>query len=203
MGSGHNDSFFGEGRTIFSAIAGPGDDEHVSAMRQPIQPGGREQWIGEPGRPFGRRTITGQQNRAVLIAFVDDVIEILRGRWLHRFEAEVINDQKIGPGIAGEAFVVGAIGTPSMEVAQHFVSVGEDDIETAPTSFVSKPVSEMTFSNAGRTAEQHIAFVTNIRPGGEVVDQLAIQAGLNAKSNVSRVLLVLSVARRKRMASCF
>ena len=146
MGSGHNDSFLGEGWTIFSAIASPGDDEHVSPMRQAIQPGGRKQWIGEPGSPLGRRTIAGQQNRAVLIAFVDHVIQVLSRRRLHGLEAEVIDDQQIGSGIAGEAFVVRAIGAPGMEVAQHFVSVGEDDIEAAPTGFVGQRLGEMTLS---------------------------------------------------------
>jgi hypothetical protein len=33
-----------------------------------------------------------------------------------------------------------------MEVAQHFVGIGEDDIEAAPTGFMGQRLGEMTLS---------------------------------------------------------
>jgi hypothetical protein len=82
----------------------------------------------------------------MLIALVDHVIQILSRRRLHRLETEVVDDQQIGSGIAGEAFVVRAIGTPGMEVAQHFVGIGEDDVEATPTGFMGQGLGEMTLS---------------------------------------------------------
>src|SRR5207249_1226589 len=48
--------------------------DEVRAMRQAIERGGREERLPEEVWPLGAVAIRGQENRAALIPFVDDVV---------------------------------------------------------------------------------------------------------------------------------
>src|SRR5437773_7070816 len=62
---------------VLGAEALARDLDEVRAVRQPIEGGGREQRLPEEVRPLRAVSIRGQENRAALIALVDDVVQIL------------------------------------------------------------------------------------------------------------------------------
>ena len=84
----------------------------------------------------------GQQNAAALVALVDDVVHILRrrrGKWL---ETEVIQHEQAGTQIVLEPLVESAICPAAVDVAQHLVGVGGEDIEALAAGLVSQGVGQ-------------------------------------------------------------
>ena len=65
---------------VLGAEALAGDLDEVRAVGQAIEGGGREQRLPEEVRPLRAVAIRGQKDRAALIAFVDDIVEILGPR---------------------------------------------------------------------------------------------------------------------------
>ena len=98
---------------MLGAEALTGDLDEVRAMRQAIERGGREERLPEEVWPLGAVAIRGQENRAALIPFVDEVVEILGARRAQRLEAEVVEDEQIGAGVASEAGLARAVGAAS------------------------------------------------------------------------------------------
>ena len=98
---------------MLGAEALAGDLDEVRAVGQAIEGGGREQRLPEEVRPLRAVAIRGQENRAALIPFVDEVVEILGARRAQRLEAEDVEDEQIGAGVASEAGLARAVGAAS------------------------------------------------------------------------------------------
>ena len=62
---------------MLGAEALAGDLDEVRAVGQAIEGGRRQQGLPEEVRPLRAVAIRGQKDRAALIAFVDDIVEIL------------------------------------------------------------------------------------------------------------------------------
>src|SRR5437879_8477018 len=103
---------------VLGAEALTGDLDEVRAVGQAIEGGGREQRLAEEVRPLRAVAIRGQENRAALIPFVDDVVEILGARRAQWLEPEVVEDEEIGARVASEAGLARAVGTAAGEVGQ-------------------------------------------------------------------------------------
>jgi hypothetical protein len=65
------------------AIAGAGDDHHLRVVGQTIQASRGQERIAEQLGPFLEGTVAGQQDAALLIPAIDDVLEVL-GRQINR-----------------------------------------------------------------------------------------------------------------------
>ena len=61
-------------------IAFTANDQRVRMMRQAIQSSTRQEIVAERIGPFFEGAVAGDDHGAMLIAFADDVVEIL-GRW--------------------------------------------------------------------------------------------------------------------------
>src|SRR5207245_419088 len=73
-----------------------GDLDEVRAVGQAIEGRRREQRLAEELRPLRAIAITGQQDRAAFIPFIDDVVQILGTRGAQRFEPEVVEVEDLG-----------------------------------------------------------------------------------------------------------
>jgi hypothetical protein len=62
-------------------------------------------------------------------------------------------------------------------VLKHLVGVDEQDLEDLATRFLAKRLGRMGFSQACRPADQHVAFLAHIVPGGEGQDLLPTDGG--------------------------
>ena len=69
---------------LFQALAAlgaealAGDDDHLGVVGQAVEPGRGEQRVAKEVGPLGRRTVAGEHDAALLVALVDDVVEVLR-----------------------------------------------------------------------------------------------------------------------------
>ena len=111
------------------AEAAPGDGNDLGMVQESIQPGGSQQWIGKEVGPFGGGAVGGEQDTALLIAFGNDVVEVLRPGCGQGLEAEIINDEQVGSQISGQTSLESIVGPPAVEMVQHFVSIDEEHVE--------------------------------------------------------------------------
>lgn len=79
--------------TLSVTLAGEG--HNMGVMGEPVECGRGKEGISEDLVPFLGGTVAGEQDRAMLVTFADDLIEILDGLWRERNQAEVVEDQNV------------------------------------------------------------------------------------------------------------
>ena len=77
------------------AIAFAADDHAIAMVRETIQSCAGEQRIVEYLWPFFEGAVAGDNDGAALIAFADDLVQILGSLGRDRMQAEVIQHQEI------------------------------------------------------------------------------------------------------------
>jgi hypothetical protein len=148
---------------------------------QPIERGRGEQRLAEEVRPLGPVAVRGQQNGGLLIAFVDDVVEVLGAGRAEGLQAEIVKDQQGGAGVAGEAVLVGAVGAAPGEVAEHLVGGHAEDLIAAATGFVGEGLRHVALAHAGRAVHQDRFMARDELTGGEVKDLGLVELGVEAE----------------------
>ena len=68
---------------------GTGDDDDVGPMDQAIEARRGQQGGSEQVGPLLQGAVTGEHNATPLVPLVDDIVEVLGGRRVQRFEPEV------------------------------------------------------------------------------------------------------------------
>jgi hypothetical protein len=117
-------------------------------MKKPIESGAGEQRIGKEIGPLAGSAVGSEQDTALLIAFSNDIIEVMRTWGGERLETEVVNDEEVRPQIGGETPLEGIIGASPVEMLEHAVSIDEKDSEALDTRCVGQPCCNMTFNEA-------------------------------------------------------
>ena len=102
---------------MLGAEAGARDLDEVGAVGQAVKGGRGEQGLAEEVRAFPPIAVAGQDDRGFLVSLIDDVIEVLGARPAQRLEAEVVEDKAIGARVAGQALLMGAVGSAAGEEA--------------------------------------------------------------------------------------
>jgi hypothetical protein len=54
-----------------------------------------------------------------------------------------MHDEEIGPAVAGQPALVGAVGPAAVEMGQYAAGAGEEDVEAASTGFVAEGLGEV------------------------------------------------------------
>lgn len=139
-------------------------------MGQPIQPGRGEQGSAEPLRPFGRGPMAGEQEAALFVALVEDLLEVFRPRRRQRVQPEVLQDEQRGPARPGEPPIERALGPAPGQMPEQVLRVRARHLEALATGGVAPGLCEMRLPRAGRATEQlrgHDARQPERREGGQ------------------------------------
>jgi hypothetical protein len=129
---------------FLSSEAGTGDDDDLSAVSEPIQASRGQERIAEQVRPFLRGPVTGEQDTAAFVPLIDDVVEVLGGGGVERFETEVVQDQQIGAEVGLEAALQGVVGATAVEILEHAIGVDEQSGVATPTGLVGQGLGQMS-----------------------------------------------------------
>src|SRR6266536_4683910 len=73
--------------------------------------------------------LSAPSNPAVCRLWFDEVVEVGRARGRQGLEAEVVQDQRVRPQVGRQALLVAAVGAAGVEVGEHLVGAGEQDVE--------------------------------------------------------------------------
>src|SRR6266704_2325520 len=154
-GSGiSGEGFLFETGAVLGTITGSLDHHGLGPIKQTIQPSGSQKRIVENIGPLGRGTVGCQQNAALFVALVDDVVQVFGTGRLDGLEPEIVKNEQVRSQISGEAALQAAIGAATVDVLQHFLSGNEKDIEALAGGFLPKRLRDMGFSYPARAADQ-------------------------------------------------
>ena len=158
----------------FGPEAVAGDDDLVGVVRQPIQRGRGEERALEQVRPLGEGAVAGDDERALLVALVDDLVEVLGSGRVQGLEPEVVEDEQVGADVGGQAALVGAVGAAAVEVRQHPRGRDEQDVEATTAGLVTERLGEVALADAGGSLDEDRLVALDEARGGEVEDLLAV-----------------------------
>jgi len=81
----------GDGASSPQAVAGEVDA--VSVVDETVEDGVGVSRIADHGMPFVDRDLAGENGRAAAVALLEDLVEIVAGAGVERFEAPIVEDQ--------------------------------------------------------------------------------------------------------------
>ena len=111
------------------AKAAAGDDQYLGSMGQSIQPSRGQQGVTQQFWPLVGCPVAGEQDATTLIAFVDDIVQVLRSRGPQGFEAEVVENEQVGAEVGLKPPFQAAISPSAVEVLEHLVGVDQENSE--------------------------------------------------------------------------
>jgi hypothetical protein len=114
-------------------------------MGETIQTGRSQQGFTEEIGPFFGGTIAGEQDATPLVSFVDDVVEVFRGRGEQWLESEVVEYQQIRTQVGLKPSFQSGVGTPAVDVLEHLVGVDEQDGVASAAGLVGQGLGEVGF----------------------------------------------------------
>jgi hypothetical protein len=150
-------------------------------MEVPVQDRHRDGRVFEDCAPFGDPSVGGQDHGAVRVAAGDDLEQVGAGFAGHRPVAELVNDQDLWSGpeshrVLPPSLVGRAAG------AGHEVGGGRVVHPVASLDgFESECDREHRLANRWRPDQQEIGLLLDEPQGRELVDELAVDAGLGGE----------------------
>lgn len=123
-------------------IAGAVDNQHFRAIPQTVQAGRRQERVEKDIGPLVRGAVAGQDDAALLVAPVDNVVQVA-GRWrLERLEPEIVQHQQVRPQIGLQPAFPGAIGAATVEVLKQLGHGGEEGVKALSARLVNQCLGE-------------------------------------------------------------
>ena len=124
--------------------------------------------------PVFDRALASDDGGIFLIAVLDDFKQIIALRVVEWSQKQVIDDEQLDLGQAGEHFEMGAIG---LGLEQHFEQTRSTQIEHGVTlagGEVAQHTGKITFADAGGAGQEHGIVTGDPVRGGEFQDRLFV-----------------------------
>lgn len=157
------------------AVTFPGDHQQMSMMGQAIEGGTGQQIIAENFMPLFKRPIAGDDDRASLIAFGNDLIQVLDGDGGERLQTEVIQDEQITVEDAGHQARETTAGPGGIEIKQQTMNGAGKDPQIAFERFDADSIRQVALPHTGGSAQQDILMPRDEGAAGKIIDQGAIE----------------------------
>ena len=154
------------------------EDDAIGAITQTIDGGGAEQLVGEGGAPFVHIEIAGDNNGAALVAFGDQVMEVLVLRRAHRPQTKVVEQDQLDAGELLELALVGIGGARGMQLTEQLGMGGEEHFVALAQGAVAERLRQMTLAGAGRTDEQDRGVLGDEAAGCQIGDLRLVDRGV-------------------------
>ena len=167
--------------------------------RKPIDGGGGQQpIIGEGLVPFGKIEIAGDDRARLLVAFGDEDVDILVGRWAQGLEPKIIDDQQRNAREGGELALVGAGGARGVQACRELCAAGEQDIDALTDRAVPQSLGEMAFADADFADDEYRSALGDVAPSGRIMQECAVEL----RQSVEVELLEGLVGAEARRGAC-
>ena len=140
------------------------------AVQDTIGDGG----LADDGMPVFDRALAGDDGGSFLIAVLDDFKQIVALRIIEWSQKEVIEDEQLDLGQAGEHFEMGAVG---FGLEQHFEQAWSAQIEHGMTlagGEVAQRTGKITLADPGGARQEHGVVTADPIGGGEFQDRLFV-----------------------------
>ena len=130
---------------------------------------------------------------------IDEVVEHVGGGRLVAVaadlaEAHIIDDQEDRPTPARDTTLVGAIGETGVGIGEEVDAAGVADIEAGLTGTQGQGLQNVTFTGSGLTGEQEVLLAVEKAQCGELLDDAAIEVGLEVEVEGLEGLVLVEAA---------
>ena len=146
----------------------------MGIVAEPVQQRVGLNGIGKQGHPFLDAAIAGQHQRPLLIAFVDNVIQIIGLLIGQGLEPKVVDDQKIGAAVVFHQPIAGQIGVSGLKRPEQTGRLDITDLKAAADRLVSQGQGDVGLADAHRPAQTDVVFVFEKVTGPQIIDAAAI-----------------------------
>jgi hypothetical protein len=136
-------------------------------------------WVADDLVPFVDWDLAGQDGRATAISFFEDLVEITASATVERFEAPIIEDEKLDAVEAAHDASVAAVAVGQREIGEELGNALIEHRAVVAAGHVAEGTGKPTFADAGRPAQDQIVVRIDPLAGGEFVKQRPIQAAMN------------------------
>jgi len=178
------------------------DIDRDGMVEEPVENRRGDNRITKHVAPGAEALITGEQNRALLIAPGDELEEQIGALPINGDIPDLINDQELGLGQHLEAVLQPVFGERFAERREEAHGGRKQDAVALLTGRDAQGHGEMRLADAGRTEEQRILTLLQIAPGAEFADQFHINGRLDLKVEGLQRLLERDRAIANRIARC-
>jgi len=165
------------GETVAAAL----DGDDFGAVEEAVEdgPGGGD--VAEQFAPFVDGAVGGHDGGADFVAAQDDFEQKFAAAGGQGFEAHVVDDEEAGFEVAGEEAAFCGASFAGGEVAHEVEDGAVVDGVAVADGFAPEGLGEVAFADAGRANEEDVAGFGDEVAGGELMDTLARDAGIEAE----------------------
>ena len=146
----------------------------MGIVAEPIQQRVGLDGIGKQGHPFLDTAIAGQHQGPFLIAFVDQVVQIIGLLIGQGFESKVVDDQKIVAAVVFHQSIAGQISASGLKRPEQTRRLDIANLKAAANRLVSQGQGEVGLPHAHRPAQKDVVFVFDKVTGPQAIDAATI-----------------------------
>ena len=136
---------------------------------------------GEHVGPFGEGFVGGDYGGALLVAFGDEVVEVLVLRGSQGFQSEVIDDEQRHASKGVEASLVRVDGARGIEARQQLALGGEQHVVVGTNSGVAERLCDVGLPRAARPGDEDRDLLGDEAAGGQLGDEGVVDGGIEVE----------------------
>jgi hypothetical protein len=148
----------------------------VSAMENAVEDRVGKGGIADDLMPAANRNLAGDQQRAAIVAVVDDLEQIAALLGIERLRPPVVDDQEPDTFDRGQEPRQAALATGLGEVAEQAASPLVEHREALAACLVAEGASQPRLADAGRADDHQMVMVAQPLAGAEFLEQGAVEA---------------------------
>jgi len=148
----------------------------MGVVDQAVEDGVGIGWVADYLVPFVDGDLAGQDGRTAAIAFFEDLVKIAAGAGVERFEAPIIEDEKLDAVEAAHDAGIAAVAVGQREIGEELGHALIEDRAVVAAGLVAEGTGKPTFADAGWPAQDQIVVRVDPLAAGELLEQCAIEA---------------------------
>src|SRR4030088_3169022 len=156
----------------------------MRAMDDAVEDRVTERGIGDDLVPFTDRDLAGDQQRATIVAIVDDLEQIAALLGIKRLRPPIVDDQQPDAFERGQETRQAALTARLDEVAEQAAGPLVEHREALAACLVTKGASQPRFADAGRANDHQVMMIAHPLAGGEPLEQGTVEAAWCMQINV-------------------
>lgn len=157
------------------------DGDDFGAVEEAVEDGSGGGDVAEEFAPFIDGAVGGHDGGTDFVAAQDDFEQEFAAAGSEGFEAHVVDDEEVGFEVAGEEAGFGGAAFAGGEVAHEVEDGAVVDAVAVADGFAPEGLGKVAFADAGRADEQDVAGFGDEVAGGELMDAVARDAGIEAE----------------------
>ena len=124
----------------------------MGVVDEAVEDGVGISWVADDLVPFVDRDLAGEDGRAASISFFEDLVEIAAAASVERFEAPIIEDEKLDAVEAAHDASVAAVAVGQREIGEELGNALIQNGAVVAAGFVAEGTGKPAFADAGRSS---------------------------------------------------